>query len=345
VCQLNAPNACRDNGICIRGIPEREGGRCVLPCGPSGACDPSYQCLTVQFQGGGSGDYCFPRSNDCSDPGNVTELELGQRCNGSQPCASGLTCVGICAPSCAAGESCPQGWACETRFEEGAYCLPSVTEAQDCSGFVTCSVGPCLRTQSGQATCFRDCAGDPDACNSAQACNTYNLQGGGQVSICEPPGAQPPPPMPDAGVPMPDAGMSVPPDAGTSAPDAGATPDAGGAPQQKPQNACACDTTFACDPDPDGDPCPCDFECNCPCDRTFSCDPGCQACDPECICACDQTFACDPGCEVCDPECEEDTSSCACVAVPAGVRPTSAAALLLAGLGLARRRRRGRRPW
>lgn len=341
-CQLNTPGACRDNGICIRGIPENNAGRCVTPCGAGGTCDTNYQCLTVQFQGGGSGDYCFPRSNDCNDPGNFTELQLGQRCDGSQPCATGLTCVGICAPSCAAGEACPTDWACETGFRDGAFCLPAVGEGSDCSGLVTCEPGPCLQIDN-RATCFRDCAGNPGACNNAQMCNTYNLQGGGQVSICEPPGVPPNAPdagviMPDAGGAPPDAGAPPPPDAGMIPPDAGAS---GG--MSKAPNGCACDTTFTCDFD-NGNPCACDIECNCPCDQTFACDPGCGACDEECLCLCDITFGCDPNCQACDPECRVTATTCSHSSVSNTGAPWTILVLVL-GITLWRRRdARSQRP-
>lgn len=341
-CQLETPGACANNGLCIRGIPENDVGRCVVPCGAGNSCPTDYACYQVQFQGGGTANYCFPRSNDCTDLGNFTELELGQRCDGSQPCADGLTCVGICAPSCARGEACPNGWACEDGFEgSAAFCLPAVGEGQDCSGLVTCAVGPCLSEGGQSAVCFLDCEGNPEACNNAQACNAYNLQGGGRVSICEPPGVPPLPP--DAGVITPDSGPTDPPDAGDTPPDAGMSPPDSGmsGPTEKPENACACDTTFQCDGDGTGAVCSCDLECGCTCDRTYACDPGCGACDPECSCACDRTFACDPGCEICDPECEDATCTCTSVAVnrKRGPLPLALGAALLT-LGLFRRRRR-----
>lgn len=329
LCQLEVPNACAGGGLCLRGLPDQDLGRCVVPCQGS-SCDPNFRCLSVQFQGGTSADFCVPRSGDCEDPGNFSELQLGQRCDGSQACADGLDCVGICAPSCASGQACPEDWACETGFREGAWCLPAVREGQDCSGLVTCGTGPCLGSASNRfATCYQDCSGDPAVCNAAQTCESYTLQAGGRVSVCEPPGVPPPPP--DAGVLPEDAGASAE-DAGAPAEDAGAPAEDAGAgpetPAAKPPNPCACDRTFACDPDGAGGACACDLECGCPCDRTFACDPGCEACDPECICVCDVTFACDPGCEYCDPECK-DRPSCACH------RPSTAPrwpALLLAAL-------------
>lgn len=351
VCQLSTANACANGGLCMRGLPETAGGRCILPCGTGGSCDTNFQCLTVSFQGGGTGDYCFPRSNDCTNLGNVTELQLGQRCDGTQPCATGLTCVGICAPSCAGGETCPSGWACETGFQTGAYCLPGVTEGQECSGLVTCEPGPCLSSSTTNATCYRDCAGNPSACNNAQSCNTYNLQGGGQVSICEPPGV--PPNAPDAGVIVPDAGAD---DAGTAGADDAGSGDAGssaadsgimsmedagtGGGATKVGSACACDTTYSCDPSGNS-PCECDPECGCLCDKTFACDPGCGSCDPECLCECDLTYACDEGCEACDPECSASTSSCTCTLSPGA---SGWSGLLLLGLGTLLWRRRREQP-
>lgn len=290
ICQLGLPGACVSNGICIRGLPSQSDGRCVMPCvgGAGGTCDTNYQCLTVQFQGGGSDDFCFPRSNDCNDPGNFTELQLGQACSGNPPCAAGLECVGsggagICAPDCTgAPNSCPANYAC-ADFQGGvSFCLPSVREGQTCDGLVACEVGPCLTVQGGTTFCYRDCAGDPSVCNSAQTCATYTLQGGGSVSICEPPGVPPLPP--DAGVadtgvvPGPDGGQ--PQDTGVIIGEDGGIiipppVDAGQNPEQ-----CLCDTTTICDGQ---DTCACDPECVCSCDVTFSCDPGCQQCDPECF--------------------------------------------------------------
>jgi hypothetical protein len=321
VCQLSIPGACIDNGICIQGLPSNSEGRCVMPCGGGGTCDMNYQCVQVQFQDGSTGDYCFPRSSDCNDPGNFTELQLGQACSGNPPCAAGLECVGagaagICSPECTNNPSgCPMGWAC-ADFQGGvSYCLPAVNEGQPCQGNVACSVGPCLITSGTNATCFRDCAGNPSVCNNAQQCNTYNLQGGGTVSICEPPGVPPNPP--DAGVV--DTGVPPPPDSGVVGPDGGPVPDSGvvdpkpDAGGQNPQ-VCSCDITFGCD----------------------NCD-----CDPECACDCDVSFACDPRCDSCDPECGGSTATClGCTAATPLIDPTWSLVIgaVLAGLLFVRRR-------
>ncbi len=326
VCQQGIPDACVNGGICARGLPESDAGRCVQPCQSGRTCaDSKFQCLTVQFQGGGSGDFCFPRSQDCTDLNNFSELQQGQACNGSIPCANGLTCVGICAPACDGGQACPSGWACETRFQNGAYCLPSVGEGQDCSGLVTCTTGPCLRTQAG-TYCYRDCAGNSGACNNAQMCNTYNVSGG-QVSICEPPGVPPNPP--DAGVVIPDMGMSNPADTGTSM----GQPDAG----TQMNN----DAGTQMNADAGGN----NMSGQCDCDQTFACDPGCESCDPECEgnCECDNDYSCDPSCE-CDYECLNPAptpSNCACLTTP--LNGQNAGASLLLGLffgALLLRRRR-----
>ncbi len=331
VCQIGLPGACASNGICVRGLPSNNEGRCVEPCAGT-TCDTNYQCLTVQFQDGSTDDYCFPRSNDCNDPGNFTELQLGQNCTGNPPCAANLECVGtsnsgICAPECTGNPgACPQSWAC-ADFQGGqSFCLPSVNEGQSCEGLVACSVGPCLiTTQGGAATCFRDCDGNAGACNNAQACNTYSLQGGGSVSICEPPGVPPNPP--DAGVIFPDASVMPGDDAGmVGDKDASVTPQDDGGTVTTPdagQNPESCD-----------------------CDLTFACDPNCGQCDPECNCACDLTTACDPGCGACDPEClngvdPRGTGCSGCTSTEAPVDPSFSLGLaaLLAGLFLTRKRR------
>ncbi len=340
ICQLGLPGACANNGICVRGIPETNSGRCVEPCQGGNTCaDANFQCLQVQFQGGGTGDYCFPRSNDCNDPGNFTELQIGQACTGNPPCAAGLSCVGgastgICSPDCTNNPGvCPPDWTCADFQGGNSFCLPSVREGGDCSGLVACEVGPCL--QSGnRATCFQDCAGNPGACNNAQMCNTYGLQGGGQVSICEPPGVPPLPP--DAGVITPDLGPGPGPDAGQPGMDAGVVPgqDLGtvgpgmdmGMVNPQPDmgtnnpNVCLCDETFACDQQ-NGSSC---------------------LCDPECICACDETFACDPGCGQCDPECQGGGGTCTCTSFDPENTGLATALLFLAllGLGLTRGSRR-----
>ncbi len=298
-CALNNPSACANGGLCMRGLPEQTSGRCVTPCN-NGQCDANYQCLQVQFQGGGTGNFCFPRSNDCNDPGNFTELDIGQSCNpqvSNPACRDGLTCVGICAPSCNPG-TCPAGWGCEAFQSGESYCLPEVGEGENCQGLVSCTIGPCLGV-NGRYTCFQDCAGNPGVCNAGQTCETYQLSNGTSVSVCDPAGAQPPPPdggvlTPDTGTvgPQPDSGVNPQPDGGVNPqPDGGVTPqpDAG-----SPPMICECDTTFACDPAADlsGD-CACDIECLCECDQTFVCDRGCEACDPECeegaACGCTET--------------------------------------------------------
>ncbi|MCK6547403.1 matrixin family metalloprotease [Myxococcota bacterium] len=346
VCQGSLPNACANGGECFTGIPERNTGRCVTPCPNPGAtdggCPTNYTCLQVGLGNGQTGDFCFPRSSDCTDLTNFTELDLGQNCTGNPPCAAGLDCIGICSQTCTGGPgqgNCPSGYACETfNFESGpeSYCAPPVNEGQNCNGIKACTTGPCLVSGSSNiATCYRDCAGNPGACNNAQTCNTYQLSAGGSVSICEPPGV---PPRPDAGVP-PDTGVP----------------------------ACACDTSNNCEAG-----CGCDPNCStpfdagvtgqdasvgpvdagnggggsCSCDETYACDPGCEQCDPECPCTCDDTFACTEGCS-CDPECYASSGrkSSGCTATDpvlpeeTGSNPWLAAALVVLGLGLLGKRR------
>jgi matrixin len=306
------PNACANGGVCVGGLPEANGGRCSTPCpNPSamnGGCPNLYGCYQLQ---NASGSYCLPMSRDCTNLTNIPPaIVLGQTCNGDPPCASGLDCIGICSPTCTGAPnqgSCPAGYACaEFKFQDGtthAYCAPPVREGQGCAGITACTGGHCLASGQGVATCYKDCAGNPSACNNAQECSTYALQGGGQVSVCEPPGV---PPRPDAGIP-PDTGIH--PDAD----DSGMTmsgDDSG--------VACACDTTAgSCDPG-----CDCDPDCGasaadagmqqiaCTCDMTTACDTDC-ACDPECRCDCDATFGCDPDC-ACDPECRPATQKSGC---------------------------------
>lgn len=355
VCQTGLPGACANNGICITGLPSPQEGRCVTPA--AGGCPTDFQSLQVQFQDGSTGNYCFPRSNDCNDPGNFTELQLGQQCGQNSVCANGLTCVGICSPACDPG-ACPAGWGCEAFQGGQSFCLPGVTQGRSCEGLTSCLDGPCL-VSNARATCFKDCAGNPGACNNAQTCNTYNLQGGGTVSICEPPGVPPNPPdagFPDTGVPPVDSGV---PDGGVGPVDTGVpecTCNTSAACEQgcacDPQCTCACDVDFTCSAG-----CACDPQCGatpdagsttpdagfitpppvCACDNTFSCDDNC-ACDPECNCACDLTYDCDPGCGECDPEC---ATGCACSATPSENAANGATwgTLVVFGLLLARRRR------
>jgi hypothetical protein len=265
---------------------------------PFGGCPSLFDCYQTM-----SGNYCFPRSSDCTDLNNFVELQLGQACDGDPACANGLTCIGICSQGCtgAPGQgNCPNGYACETfNFQSGpeSFCAPPVREGQSCAGTVACPVGHCLLNSVNQAICYKDCTGDPSQCNNAQMCNVYRV-GNENVGLCEPPGV---PPRPDAGIPPdtgvvnndsgmmmidPDGGMMIDPDGGVPVdPDGGVQPgqDAGTIPTE------------------------------CTCDTTYSCDPGCQSCDPECgACTCDETYDCDPGCEECDPECSESGGCSGC---------------------------------
>ena len=325
-CISGADNACANNGLCVNGIPEQNQGRCVEPCAAGNTCDPQFRCQQVTLRNGTTGNFCFPRSSDCNNLNNFSTLQLGQNCDGDPPCDTGLTCVGICSIDCTDGTACPTDWGC-TPFNDGrSYCIPEVNEGEGCEGFQLCTTGPCLAPpNSSQFICYQDCAGDPSRCNNAQTCTTYTLQGGGSVSVCEPPGALPLPP--DAGVIIPDSG--IPPDSGVGAPDTGVVvnPDAG--PMSMPDagsgsGVCACDRTFDCDEDPDnpGFACLCDPECNCGCDRTFACDQDENgqdcSCDPECNCPCNVTDECDlvngQPCG-CDGACFRTSSSgCTCSA-------------------------------
>lgn len=311
VCQGGIPDACANNGLCVGGFPSPNEGRCVQPCGGGGTCDPLFRCVTYTDGNGQTlGDFCVPRSSNCNDLNNINELSIGQRCGqNTPPCEPQLTCVssgqdGICTQDCSGGGACPQGFACETFQGGQGWCLPAVGEGDSCSDiFVSCGTGPCLRNPAnGALTCYLDCAGNPSTCNNAQTCNTYNLQGGGTVSVCEPPGVPPNPP--DGGVIIRDAGPGQPGrDAGVNNPnrDAGVgvnpTRDAGMSTTNPPQpQYCLCDTTYECDADPNagGTACQCDVECMCECDLSYSCDPGCGYCDPECgggTCNCTETHA------------------------------------------------------
>ncbi|MEE2901270.1 MAG: matrixin family metalloprotease [Myxococcota bacterium] len=303
ICSWGLPNACANSGVCLSGLPETDQGRCATPCpnpnASDGACPNNYTCVQYSFQGGGGGYYCIPKSSDCTDLNNFTELQLGQACNGNPPCAAGLTCIGICSQSCTTNpDKCPAGFACETfNFQSGAqsYCAPPVTEGQNCDGIKACTTGPCLLSNgSNNSICYRECTGNPNACNNAQSCVQYTISGR-TVGLCEPPGV--PPRIIDAGIPgASDTGIQ-----------------------------CPCDTSNACEPN-----CDCDNDCStntdagttpgpgtnpgddnsnggaCTCDQYFYCESGCD-CDLECPCTCDQTYACDldeNGQEcTCDGEC------------------------------------------
>ena len=339
-CIGGATNACLNNGLCVAGIPEQNQGRCVEPCGAGNTCDPQFRCLAVTLQDGSIADYCFPRSSDCTDLSNFATLQLGQRCDNDPPCADGLVCVGICAPDCTDNGMCPNEYGCELFQNGRSYCLPLVDEGSSCEGLVSCRDGFCLLNEnSNQFQCYRDCEGNPAACNNAQSCNEYPLQNL-TLRVCEPPGVPPLPP--DAGVFVPDAAS---PDAASDAgvPDASDPPDLGFTP-----NTCSCDLTFDCDPDDQtpGTACRCDPECTCACDRTFACDQdngqNC-ACDPECNCACDTTYSCDQvngqAC-ACDPECFITRSTgCTCATARRPWTPWISA-LLVAGFMCILRRRR-----
>lgn len=326
VCQGGLPNACANGGVCLGRLPEPQGGRCTVPCGAGGSCPAQYTCVQVSI-GGMTQQHCVPRSRDCTNLGATpTELQLGQTCNGNPPCASGLTCIGICSQRCTGTgpSNCPTGYSCASfNFMTGpeSFCAPPVNEGESCTGIHACTVGPCLRLASGggNATCYQSCAGNPNGCNNAQTCNTYMLSGAaGTVSICEPPGVPP------------------------NAPDAGVSSDTGIDP------GCACKLTSGCNAG-----CACDPECPggpdsgtttqndaggpsgdgsgtrpdsgipglCTCDTMTHCPQGC-------VCTCDVTNACDPNCP-CDPECNSgngrDSSGCSCVAVPAAISSIGAA--------------------
>jgi hypothetical protein len=306
-CSWGLPNACANSGACLSGLPETNQGRCATPCpNPNvtdGACPMNYTCVRYSVQGGGGGYYCIPKSSDCTNLTNFTELQLGQACTGDPACAAGLTCIGICTQTCTFNpDTCPTGFACETfNFQSGAqsYCAPPVDEGQNCDGIKACPTGPCLQNSgSSNSICYKECTGNPSACNNAQSCVSYQISGQ-TVGLCEPPGV--PPRIIDAGVP-------------------------GGA----DANACACDVSSSCDPDGAGQ-CGCDPDCTtnpeadggssgnapdagnggngggaCTCDQYFYCETGC-ACDQECPCVCDQTYTCDlepDGLECnCDAEC------------------------------------------
>lgn len=307
LCSWGLPDACANNGMCLSGLPETNQGRCATPCpNPSatdGACPTDYTCVPVQ----NSGQYCVPKSSDCNDLSNFTELQLGQTCGGTPPCATGLTCIGICSQSCTSSpDNCPAGFVCETfSFQSGlqSYCAPPVGEGQNCDGIKACPSGPCLLANSGgHSICYQECTGDPAACNNAQTCTTYTISGR-TVGLCDPPGV--PPRIIDAGVPG-NVDATIP-----------GNMDAN-------SNSCSCDINAGICDSLGGVQCTCDPDCGpgnpgadggtgggsnngiCSCDEFFYCEPGCD-CDQECPCDCDETFDCDLNASqsecLCDPEC------------------------------------------
>lgn len=339
-CSWGLPNACANSGQCLGGIPETNSGRCATPCpnpnATDGACPTNFGCQRYTFQGGGSGHYCVPKSSDCTNLTNFTELDMGQNCDGDPPCLGSLSCIGICSQQCTAG-TCPAGFACESfNFQSGpqSWCAPPVTEGQNCDGLKACLDGPCLLNQSNQATCYQDCTTDPSQCNNAQMCVTYTVSGG-TVGLCEPPGV---PPLPDGGV-VPDTGTQQQNnDGGGPGPSDGGVPqssDGGGQTMSTPDAGfavCACDQFYYCEGD-----CPCDFECPCACDETFACDLTTDGLD----CACDPECALNKGAEFSrkvDP-----TGTCGCTSTPASTDPQEVALTLLLLLGLGVGRRRGTR--
>lgn len=293
-CSFGLPNACANSGVCLTGIPEAQAGRCATPCpNPNvtdGACAANFTCVRYSFQGGGSGFYCIPKSRDCTNLTNFTELDLGQQCSGDPPCKAGLTCIGMCSQQCnQSPDNCPNGFACESfNFQSGAqnWCATPVAEGQNCDGLRACPSGPCLLDSAGAATCYQDCTNNAAACNNAQQCVNYTV-GGQPVGLCEPPGVPPLPPRPDSGIHA-DSG-SPPFDSGTGPRDAGVGADGGpvGGYDARPGGGgtvpqfCACDQYFYCEAE-----CACDLECPCACDQTYACDldesgSDCS-CDPEC---------------------------------------------------------------
>lgn len=358
VCEGNVRAACANNGVCVGGFPGNE-GHCVTPCPNPGAvdggCPTKYTCYS--FQGGGS--YCGPKSGDCGNLDNFSELPFGAACQGNPPCSSPYECIGICSQQCQANvpSSCPQDYACETfqfqdqsgRVFEESWCARSVGEGDNCSGLTACQTGPCLGDGNGPSICYQDCTGNPTACNNAQECNTYRV-GTQTVGLCEPAGVPPNPVFPDAGpIPQPDAGSTLPPrDGGTPGCtcDLTAACDLGCNCDQRCA-ACACDVSSSCDQG-----CACDTTCTntgaCECDSDYCCSPGC-ACDQECQCACDQYFGCDEGCDCdaeCDPSCPEFagkdavTTDCNCASTSAsGSLPILSFFFLLTAGALLRFRR------
>ncbi|MBI4820146.1 MAG: matrixin family metalloprotease [Deltaproteobacteria bacterium] len=363
-CEGNIAAACANNGVCVGGFPGND-GHCVTPCPnpgvPDGGCPEKYTCYS--FQGGSN--YCGPKSGDCGNLDNFTEIGFGVACQGNPPCASPYECIGICSQECQTNNpsSCPSGYACEAfqfqdqsgRVFEQNWCARAVTEGDNCSGLTACQTGPCLGDGQGPSICYLDCT-TASTCNNAQTCNRYRV-GNQTVGICEPAGVPPNPIFPDAGVAQPDTGTAPAPDSGVPMP-----PYDGGV------VGCACDLTAACDLGCNCDPrcvecacdistscdqgCPCDTTCNagaCTCDTDYCCSPDCS-CDQECQCACDQFFGCDDGCD-CDPECDSScpefagkgaiSEDCNCNSAGGDARPILFGLLLLVAARALLRFRRG----
>lgn len=196
-CDLCGTTTCSGAGeVCLEGIPDTNpNGRCLTPCPNPGAafggCPQHYTCVPLTD----GSRVCIPRSSDCTNVTNYVERQLGETCT-TESCASGLICFGICTRECTGFPnqgSCPSGMVCG-RFgvtNPIDICGYQVNEGDSCSGSApACTVGLCLDTGSG-SVCYRDCAAS--TCATNQTCQTYNLNGGGMVSVCEPPGAVAPP--------------------------------------------------------------------------------------------------------------------------------------------------------
>ena len=215
VCDTAAPT-CAANEVCIAGLEPTGTGRCVASCpnptAAHGGCQADFTC--VPFQDGSR--RCIPRSDDCTNPTNYVETQIGQSCQTNSCVAASLCLDNVCTATCNVfgGGGCPGGQFCGAIGSPTApffICGHAVGEAEICNLGDLCSAGFCLN--DGTSTqCYRNCGVGPGAmsCRSGQTCDNIPLQSGDSLDLCMPP-------MPGGVVPQPDAG---PPDVGFVFPDA-----------------------------------------------------------------------------------------------------------------------------
>ncbi len=153
---------------CVEGCPRGTvclEGRCQPTCEVDAECRPGRRCNRLDLGVG-----------YCEAPGRVA---VGEPCDRSGRCASGLCFGGICRGPCE--PDCPDGHGC-LSLEAGAWCVPAgaAAPAARCARDRECASGLCVGRR-----CATPCAGG--RCPAGLACQGSTL-GPLCVDECTPPG-------------------------------------------------------------------------------------------------------------------------------------------------------------
>lgn len=169
-----AQRPCEDGLLCAG---DGSNYTCYRECTTDAQCSATQECFALQ----GGGGVCVDTSG---------EAQRGERCSGSNLCASGLICIGdetnaTCRGECDADTDCFANESCFPLQNGGGACFPAgnVQEGGVCNGVLDCARGHlCVNEPTGGSVCYRRCDAGYQCQIASQTCQEI----GSGYSVCTP---------------------------------------------------------------------------------------------------------------------------------------------------------------